>query len=553
MCFALLSCETEQEVELLSISLDNHVLRPMEIVTIDVIDHSILEENYSGKLGDMDILLYRVSENALLFTVPDMDEGYAVLDVTIDGKNANWSISIENNVVENPEVVINTELINPINELEEELEELLLDQDLNDIQILNLTKSKQLIQQFKEKFNTLSNQEKQEVAMFYNVNPLLTSGLPGFENRSITSNGSYDCFKVNQHKVVRTTVAIIGFVTFLPNLVATGPLGSIAALTGFVAGVYAAYNIISVAHEKIRNNCFFPSSSFFKDDSGNTGNFTVYNGDFNGFDVRTIERRITSDDIDNPNPIVSYTIERINVIKARWQQLKNGINNIVNTTSNWFNSWLGNSSSEFDIIDYNLEDFPNTSVEQETDGSSEFISIDDLPSDVTATISIEDENRVNVKFDAPEATLPRTISAKIKYDDGDFRTTSEFQLSMQQPIDSIPIYENAVLGNWTVANDDGSSAYILEVYPNGTGKYVGYADGTPFWQNQTYNITWNIYKINGRYHLRESGFWHGGFEQFRTFDVELPNNYLTFPVFFFVTYGDSPYSGVYANRVYTKN
>jgi hypothetical protein len=547
----LFSCEKEEKItdnqhsEQLEILVNNFFIKPKQIVTIEVFNQSIDEESVQAMLGETEITIFKSSETNLIFTVPEIDEGFTTLNFTLANKQADLAFEIGSNEVNNPEIVVQNELLNPLNELQTDIDDLLAEGGLSQIQIESLNKSTQLLNQFQEKYQTLSEQEKLEVAKFYNVNPLFTTGIQGLENRNTSSSG-YDCFKVNHHKVVRTTLAIIGFIHLLPELVATGPIGSVFALTGFVAGVYAAYNIISIAHKKLRNNCFFPVQTKLKDANGNTDNFNVYNGEYNNFKVKTKERLLIEDDIDNPNPIVAFTMDRIRVIKYRWQQLVNGITNIVNTTSNWFNTTLGNSSSNFDLNEYNLEDFPESSPEQEVDGRSEHISIEGLPSDVSANVSVTGNNTLNVRFDAPNTTLPRTVIGKVRYDDGDFSTLSEFQLSMQQAVDSIPIYENAVLGNWTVETLQYGDMNTLTLMPNGGGYYT-VESGT------TYNISWQIVKANGKYHLREDGFYHSAFESYRTLDVTLPENFLTYPVSTFLTYTQLPSQEPSAGRRYTKN
>src|SRR5690606_11478908 len=126
-------------------------------------------------------------------------------------------------------------------------------------------------------------------------------------------------------------------------------------------------------------------------------------------------------------------------------------------------------------------------------------------------------------------------------------------------VDSTAIYQRAVLGSWTVQNTESAGeTYSLVLYEDGRGRYIipgpegANRHGIDENNNSYYTISWRIIKSNGKYFLSEVGFWHPGFEQYRTFDGTLQNVGLSYPVTGFTTYTDFG-QGPSPSRKYRKN
>jgi hypothetical protein len=327
-----------------------------------------------------------------------------------------------------------------------------------------------MLSDYLTKYNSLSNAEKMDVAKFYNANPLFTSDFLNLSNKStLNGNSDYDCFKVNSRKVVLTTIQVLVFVAYLPTLTAAGPIGSVTAIVGFVSGVYAAVAIISAAHEHLLNDCFRPFESLLKDDSGNTDDFELNNESEYTFSVFSKDRLLNSLDANSSNSILSTTVEKFNLVKSKWNTLKNGVNSIVNSTTNWFTSWFSSSSTTYEAISFDFKNLPSTSTEVETDGDSEFITIEDFPSDIVVEYSVASDNSIKLNFKADESTLPRTVTGKIKYDDGDFSNENEFSVTLNAKSCNL----DEIVGTWKVE-------MYNTCYPN--------PDGTPANDNQNYTL-----------------------------------------------------------------
>lgn len=124
------------------------------------------------------------------------------------------------------------------------------------------------------------------------------------------------------------------------------------------------------------------------------------------------------------------------------------------------------------------------------------------------------------------------------------------------------IYSPLVLGGWTVTTiSDGEVSgepYNLELYENGVGRYIiegsngANRDGIDENGNSYYTISWEIQKRNNMCYLSERGFYHYGFEQYRTYHSSLTDAHLEIPVSSFYTYTDFG-DGFDRSRQYVKN
>ena len=306
---------------------------------------------------------------------------------------------------------------------------------------------------------------KMEIAQFYNANPFFTTDFLNVDSRNLlTGNSDYDCFDVNAKRVVVTTATVLGFVAALPALNAAGPLGSIAALSGFIAGVYAAQSIISAAHELLLNDCFMPFEHALSDVADNTDDFEVNNDTFHNFKITTSDRHIVASDLSSSNAFVALLMRKIKVVTSKWNTLKTAVNTIISSTTNWFSDWFGSSSSNYKAITYEYEDIPETSEVFESEGDSEFITIADFPSDVELTFETASDSSIDLKLVADESTLPRTVTGKIIYDDGTFVTEDEFSVTLEKTVFK---YEGTWIVHWMF--DDGT--------PSQNDRYIFDEDG----------------------------------------------------------------------------
>lgn len=497
-----LTNEQEQQDETFNLTTDVNSVMPLRYVIVNT-DITLSQNTYNGVFGGQEIVLTKSSENTLIFTVPEVNEGNYILELTIDDKYGYLIFFISNNIVQDVNEVLNTELLNPLNELNQNIDDLITDTSLSQEVTASLASANQMLDDFFTKFNTLSNEEKIETARFYNANPLFTSDYLNISTRSINGNPDYDCFNFNARSVVLTTVAIIAFTAIAVELGAAGPAVALAALGGFVAGVYASAAIISGAQEKLLDDCLYPlKNSLFDDLSGDLtngttdlrspNNFEMYNNTFKSFSIISTDRHIVSSDINNTNEVVSITVEKLNLVHEKWDILKNKVNTLITNTTNWFNSWFSSSTANYELITYDFDEIPSNSEEFENDGESEFIIIEDFPADVDVEVILESNNSISLKLNTDESTLPRTVTGKIKYDDGDFKTESEFNTLITLG-DVHPTWATGSWNNWqsqgwledtgsgcwtTITRTVNGEIFYFRYYPLSFYRYELFSDGT---------------------------------------------------------------------------
>lgn len=470
LLFTILGCTkdeegtTEEPILETTLTTETSDVMPLGYVIVNT-EIQLQQNEYEGTFGGQDIKLYKSAEKALVFNVPELNPGNQTLELKIDGSVGRLSFQVLANEVSDPNAKLTEELINPMNTLNQNIEDYLANNSFSEEVSLSLTSAKAMLNDFMKKFNTLSDAEKMEIAQFYNANPFFTTDFLNVDSRNLlTGNSDYDCFDVNAKRVVVTTATVLGFVAALPALNAAGPLGSIAALSGFIAGVYAAQSIISAAHELLLNDCFMPFEHALSDVAGNTDDFEVNNDTFHNFKITTSDRHIVASDLSSSNAFVALLMRKIKVVTSKWNTLKTAVNTIILSTTNWFSDWFGSSSSNYKAITYEYEDIPETSEVFESEGDSEFITIADFPSDVELTFETASDSSIDLKLVADESTLPRTVTGKIIYDDGTFVTEDEFSVTLEKTVFK---YEGTWIVHWMF--DDGT--------PSQNDRYIFDEDG----------------------------------------------------------------------------
>ncbi|WP_285010203.1 hypothetical protein [Pedobacter faecalis] len=136
---------------------------------------------------------------------------------------------------------------------------------------------------------------------------------------------------------------------------------------------------------------------------------------------------------------------------------------------------------------------------------------------ITPTVSGTSDERVSfdITYSNPNFSnkqIRKTITTTVKYQ-----------------IDSTHIYAKLVLGNWTVTNLEDNTSYDMVVHEDGKATYYT-SSGSEF------QSTWTIQKRGAKYYFGEAGFWHPGFNQFRTYNQGFHDEGLRIPLKSFVHY-----------------
>lgn len=461
----LLGCTDDKE-ELISesgsdtfeIVSNKESVKPFEFVLLESDQINFDQEIYIGTISDQSIELIAIENNKLMFIVPDLSPGQANLELVIGEKIANLSFAIEENNVDNVEDVIETELSIPLNEFNSEIEEIKTDASLPNEIKKQLSSAEEMLEAYLLRLNSLSEEEKLNVARFYNANPVFTYDF--LNKRDSKTSNVYDCFNLNAERVVYTTISIFAFIEYLPLIVKAGPAGSIAAVVGFVAGVYAAASIISSAHNYLLSKCFLPFEHYLRDgtesssgaEQGNhlesKSSLILNNNIFKSFSASVLERHLIAADISNGSPIVSNVVEKLNFLISEWSVFKDGVNSIVNNISSWFYDWLGDSTTTYEPLSYEFRAIPETSQIKESQTRTEFISLVGFPSDVQIELAIGSGSVINLKLSTDNSSLPRTVTGRLVYNDGSFITENTIVITIEKTIE--------IIGTWTLLEYNGT-------------------------------------------------------------------------------------------------
>ena len=227
----------------------------------------------------------------------------------------------------------------------------------------------------------------------------------------------------------------------------------------------------------------------------------------------------------------------------------------VSTETNFFISAYGRLNSVWNDFSKVLGKIPSfTSSEESVTLETNDITISNISN---SNVELASQNGVKAKFKSLSGK-EENFSFDITVNKEGFTRNKLINAKVLAVVDSTAIYQSAVIGSWTVTTLESGSINKLKLLEGGNGRYIipgpdgANRDGVDENGNSYYNVTWSIEKRNGKYHLREDGFYHFGFESYRTFDITLPENFLTYPVTTFLTYTDFGSGARDAGRRYSK-
>ena len=428
---------------------ENTTVKQLQFVLLSSTQINFNEEIYSAKFGNIDVTLVKTKNNRLIFSVPEEIIGNTLLELTIDGKKGSLNFKVEENKIQNADQILDTELVTPLNDFNDTITELLNDTSFS-LEIKDqLASAKQMIADYFAKFNTLSSEERTSVAMFFNANPILTTDYLNLSSKNPDGNQKYSMINRSAFILVFKIAIVITAAEIIAPLVISGLaglgvfLGVSTVAAGIIVVAITAAAIIHAEHNRILNNALLPFKNLLKDDNDTYLNRKVSNkNNVNSeyqinnnvnyvFNLISVDRLLNKSDINNQNTEIEELVTKINLLSTIWGTFKNGVNSIISSTASFFNSWFSSTPTTYKLISYNFEELPETTELNETTGQSEFISIDDFPIDIDLTYTITSNNSINLKFNADENTLPRTITGKIKYNDGSFLNENEFTVVLK--------------------------------------------------------------------------------------------------------------------------
>ncbi len=516
---------------------NSYTVNTYEIITLT--SNIELEDSYQALFDSDTVSLIKTSDTTLAFIVPEIESGNYQLTSDL----GNLDFEVEETSVTDPEALIDE----IFSSFDDEVSDVDSSQDLTDA----VTYKNEVM----ELYNSLTDAQKTEVAMYYEANKNIFDEFKEdisntYDASVIYKSTAYqsDCPKTDYKSFYSCTAENLGnsaleLTSALKK--AAVPLGYAAVLGGLVANISimgppawalaatgASLTVITAIYiifTEVRPACISLKTSL--------SDFLYANWIFvyASYDVITDEFQ-------------SMVATDLN-LNASYKTLSQSDSDI-STEVSFFNSKYQSLTSSWEKFTEILGDLPTyTENETSVDLSTEDITISNISN---SSVELESQEAEKVSFKSTSGE-DETFSYDITVEKEGFTQTETVENAIvYAEIDSTEIYEAAVTGSWTVTNLESSKVRDLTIESDGEGFYY-VEDGANSDDGEGhYYITWSIEKDNGKYFLRESGFWHYGYESYRSLDTSLSEVSLTYPVSTFLTYTDFG-DGASAALRYTKN
>lgn len=518
------------------ISADQYEVQVFETVVLRIEDHSFASSSYQADIGDKIVNLTKISDQELSFMMPYIEGGFQFLNFHFEDYKYEIEFQVKSfEIIDNPSSIIDEQKAQFDLVYDSVLyaqEEGILNISAQNIQTLAVLK-----EDFEQKYTSATEEEKQELAQLMQANPgffdLNHINLQQFNDdlsQKLREEYWEDLLTDDQEYITALVIATSASIVMFNGTLYSGNPFLIAAMTLAIA---TEFILILDQVETMWDRTYKPFDLELSEDKKSLvlefDNHIEYQ-----LGIDASYRSLYKNDQQSSEVIIEL-VASINTFTHYWNQVSSLVPGLDGNVEN--------------INDQN--NFVTHSNRRVV--NPHFIGLENISNSNVIRESFTNNNTVKVTF-ATNAAEDQDFSFDIVYDNlslGKDRITIDARVKVE--IDSTPIYEAAVIGNWTVTNIESGQNRYLTIEPNGEGYYFvegsGGDDGLG-----NYFISWYIYKANGKYFLRESGFWHFGFEQYRTFDISLPDNFLTYPVSSFKTYtdfnnGEDPNAG----RLYSKN
>ncbi|MFI1770386.1 hypothetical protein [Thalassobellus citreus] len=479
--------EEEQNIETFDLTSNATSVIPLQLVVVGTEDLTFSQNSYMASFGETDVTLTRNSDGNLVFPIPDVSNGEYELKLITQNKEGLVNFNVGSNNIQNVENKINQEFLQPLQAINQNIEEHINNGNMSNETMVALNSAKLMYDNFMLQYSNASNEDKMALAKFFNANPIFTTT---FEDaiinnrlaRNSKTNSDFLCFINNSVRIAVISGAFVSWVNVIgPAIIAaTGGIGSILVGVATIVGVYNAAAEIQASIEQIREVCLRPISNHLYDQNGNFDNFIMNNNSFTSFDLKLGVRTSITSDSNDPNSLVSELIEKIDYIQDKWNSFRDSLNQVINDSTGWFTSWFS-SSTTYEPITSTIEPLPQSTQIDEIDGNNAFVIVEGVPNDITAEVEIVGQSGYNIKFNTDNATLPRTFTMTIKYDDGDFQASDEFNVTLEE--------ENQIdiVGTWTMVDNgincqNNTSGWggntSIEFFSNGTLSWQGIISGT---------------------------------------------------------------------------
>ncbi|UAM97785.1 hypothetical protein K8354_16055 [Polaribacter litorisediminis] len=499
-----------------SCSKDDPIIEPEEsfieggtikiLSLVKITNDNIIQEQYSGKIGNINVLFYKTDEKELTFTVPNSSEiGENILEIpNLNNLKIKYEI-IDTELLGTPEENISTYFTNVDNYL---------------LTANNSNNVKNYFENLSNYFQNTSEDEKIIMAKFYKANQNQFDAILNrdFLNKS-SGKSSVDAGDIKILLKYVSAVLACGVGTAVAILNPEPVTKAIAAGIAIVAFDVAKDLKRDFANRNILklNVIIDGINSDLASKSSKKSELILYNEIEKSFALQSKSRALINSDTDNNNSNVSKFFSNQNVYNLAIEKINSAIS-FVNDKLFFSNISL-------------LE------ISELTDSNPEITkNVNDLFfSKATFTIESSNINLENIAFKdgklnikakiMDESIVNEFVETKLNYSyKDDFNEISgSFPIQIFKACSDLDNIKSQIIGSWSVniitqeAQNDPTNYpwYDLEMFENGTGEYT--VDG------KKYEMTWSVYCENGNYYFTDYGFWHrGGYGNQISFPLDNP-------------------------------
>lgn len=486
-----------------SCSKDDPVIEPEEsfieggtikiLSLVKITNEDIIQDQYTGKIGNIDVLFYKTDEKELTFKVPNSSEiGENILEIP----NLN-NLKIKYEVIDT--VLQGTP--------EENILSYFTTADNYFLTSNNSSNAKNYFQNLNNYFQNASEDEKILMAKFYKANQ---NQFDAILNRDFLNKSAGKSYADEEDLEILlkyvSAVLACGVTTAIATFDPEPATKAIAAGIALIAfGVADDLNRDFANKNVIKANVVIEGIlSDLASKSSKKSELILYNEIEKSFDFQSKSRALINSDSNNNNDNVSKFFTYQNTYNSFIEKINSAIS-FVNDKLFFVNIILLELSkledSKPELIE-NVNDlfFNNVTFSIESDNINvENISFND--GKLNIKVIIIDESIVN-----------EFVETKLNYSyQDDFNDISgSFSLKVFKACSELNDIKSQIIGSWSVniitqeAQNDPANYpwYDLEMFENGTGEYT--VDG------KKYEMTWSVYCENGNYYFTDYGFWHRG-------------------------------------------
>lgn len=320
--FVMISCSEDDNSSSNSIELEGGVIYKAQVVTLQITNVDINQQEYIGYLADNEINLYKSAENQLIFMVP-LNISNGKQDLTIPGlRDAVIHYTVNETTLSQTAEETLIPFFSNLNVFE-----LALDDSPEAVNVQNTINS------FNTYYSSATDEEKEAFAVIYKANKssideIFTDDYSHITGRSLFPNAVTN---VLRHKKSVAVMAIGCGVMFTGNPI----LGGLVAIAGAYKAYKANEETVDLLSETISTEFDGVTGTA---DRSSSDNVLLQNNRATQVNFKFIERKIISSDSNKTEPLAVTYFTSFNT----YNYLANKCNLIINTTNDFFGTSFSN-------------------------------------------------------------------------------------------------------------------------------------------------------------------------------------------------------------------